>query len=171
MSEPDQPEYNAENITLWLFGQGNRHSLVARGRGITGIAAVLVAGPAACLAAAAAAAVAVVLPPQCRKPLLLGVCVDVGSNYEADDVEEGYPGGLGQELLGERQRDGGDDPADLHDGHEAGLDGCADLVECAGAGNQSHGGQVDAVLDGRDLGGLARRTISKLGCDCVQSGC
>lgn len=139
--------------------------LVTRGvagvTGVTGVAdvadvaAVLVAGPAAHLAPAAAAAVAVVLSPQGGEPLLLGVCVDVGADDEADDVEEGHPGGLGQELLGKGQRDGRDDPADLHDGHEAGLDGCADLVECAGAGDEGHGGQVDAVLDGRDLGGLA----------------
>ena len=116
---------------------------------VTGITAVLVARPAADLAPAAA--VTVVLSPQRREPLLLGVCVDVCTDDETDDVEERHPGGLRQELLGKSQRDGRDNPADLHDGHETGLDGCADLVECAGAGDQSHGGQVNTVLDGGDL--------------------
>ena len=119
------------------------HRLVARR--LAGVTAVLIAGPAACLAPAAA--VAVVLSPQGREPLLLGVCVDVCTDNEPDNVEEGHPGGLGQELLGESQRDGRNNPADFHDGHETGLDGRADLVECAGAGDQSHGGQVDTVLD------------------------
>jgi len=77
--------------------------------------------------------------------------VDVGADDEADDVEEGHPSRLGQELLGKGQGDGRDDPADLHDRPEAGLDGRLDLVESTGAGNQGHGHEVDAVLDGRNL--------------------
>lgn len=82
--------------------------------------------------------------------------VDVGADDETDDVEEGHPGGLGEELLGECQRDGGDDPADLHDRPEAGLDRGLDLVEGARTGDKGHGDEVDAVLDGRDLGRVRR---------------
>ena len=77
--------------------------------------------------------------------------VDVGTDDETDNVEEGYPSRLGQELLGKGQRDGRDDPADLHDGPEAGLDGRLDLVESTGARDKGHGDEVDAVLDGRNL--------------------
>lgn len=77
--------------------------------------------------------------------------VDVCANDETDNVEEWHPGAFGKELLRKGKRDGGDDPADLHDGPEASLDGRLNLVECAGARNQGHGGEVDAVLDGRDL--------------------
>lgn len=77
--------------------------------------------------------------------------VDVGSNEETNNVEERYPNVLGQELLGEGQGQGGGDPAHLHDGHETGLDGRTDLVNGARTGNNSHGGQVDAVLNGGDL--------------------
>jgi len=49
--------------------------------------------------------VAVVLPPQSSKSLLLGVLVDICSNDEGHEVEERYPGLLGQELLGKRQAD------------------------------------------------------------------
>lgn len=157
----DQPSYDAENITLWLLLDSCAfHNLVTRG--VTGVTAVLVAGPAAYLAPAAA--VTVMLPPQSREPLLLSVCVDVGSNDEANDVEEGYPSGLRQELLSKGQRDGRYDPADLHDGHEAGLYRCANLVECASAGDEGHRSQVDTVLDGRDLSGLANRTWVAKGC-------
>lgn len=77
--------------------------------------------------------------------------VDIGSNEETDDVEEGHPGVLGEELLGKGQGQRGGDPADLHDGQEAGLDGGANLVEGARASNDRHRGQVDGVLDGGDL--------------------
>lgn len=77
--------------------------------------------------------------------------VDVGSNEESNDVEEGHPGVLGEELLSEGQAQGRGDPADLHDGHESSLNGGANLVDGARTGNNSHGGQVDAVLDGGDL--------------------
>ena len=79
--------------------------------------------------------------------------VDVCADDEADNVEEGHPGGLGQELLGKCQRDGRDDPADLHDGPETSLDGSLDLMESARAGNEGHADQVDAVLNGRNLDG------------------
>lgn len=78
--------------------------------------------------------------------------VDVGSNEESNNVEEGHPGVLGEELLGEGQAQGRSDPADLHDGHEASLNGSANLVDVTRTGDNSHGGQVDAVLDGGDLG-------------------
>jgi hypothetical protein len=107
------------------------------------------------LAPAAAAAVAVVLSSQSSEPLLLGVCVDVCADNEADNVEEWDPGDLWEELLGKRQRDGGNDPADLHDGPETSLDSSADLVEGTGACNERHGDEVDAVLDGGDLYWLA----------------
>lgn len=100
---------------------------------------------------ASSTAVTVVLLSQGSKPLLLGMRVDVGANEETDDVEEWHPSAFGKELLRERKRDWGDNPADLHDGPEAGLDSRLDLVECAGSCDQSHGGQVDAVLDGGDL--------------------
>jgi hypothetical protein len=40
-------------------------------------------------------AVTVVLSPQSREPLLLGVCVDVRTDDETDDVEERHPRALG----------------------------------------------------------------------------
>jgi hypothetical protein len=101
-------------------------------------AAVFVSWSSANLAAAAGAAVAVVLSPQSSESLLLSVCVDVGTDDETDNVEEGDPSGLREELLGKGQRDGRDDPADLHDGPEASLDGRADLVECTGTRNERH---------------------------------
>jgi hypothetical protein len=64
--------------------------------------------------------------------------IDVCTNDESDDVEEGYPGALGQELLGKRQGDWGDDPANLHDRPEASLDGRLDLVEGAGTRDEGH---------------------------------
>lgn len=85
--------------------------------------------------------------------LLLGDGVDVGADDERDQVEEGHPRGLGQELLRKGEADGTDDPADAHDLPEADADGGADLVEGAGAGDEGHGDEVDAVLDGGDLGG------------------
>lgn len=64
--------------------------------------------------------------------------VDVGSDDETDDVEEGHPSLFGEELLGKGQGERRDDPANLHDGHEASLDGCADLVEGACTCNDGH---------------------------------
>jgi hypothetical protein len=109
---------------------------------------VVVAGSSAGLGAAA---VTVVLAPQGGKALLLGVGVDVGANDKADNVEEGHPRRLGQELLGKGERDGRDDPADLHDGPEAGLDRGTHLVKGAGTGDDGHGDEVYRVLDGRHL--------------------
>lgn len=94
-----------------------------------------------------------ILPPQSLQPLLLGVRVDIRADDEAEEVEERHPGFVGEEGLGEGQGDGRRDPGDLHDGHEAGADGGADLVESAGAGDDGHGGQVDYVLDWGDLEG------------------
>lgn len=91
------------------------------------------------------------LASQSCEPLLLLVRVDVGTDEEADDVEEGYPGLLGQELLGKGQGQRRGEPADLHDRHETGANGGADLVECASTGDDGHGGEVDGILDGRDL--------------------
>lgn len=109
----------------------------------------LVAGTAVVRPAVAGPAIpaVAVLPPEGLQPLLLGVCVDVGSNEETDDVEERHPGLLGQESLGEGQSDRGGDPGNLHDGHEARADGGADLVESARAGDDGHAEQVDQVLD------------------------
>lgn len=91
------------------------------------------------------------LPPQSLKPLLLRLGVDPGANDKSNDVEEGDPGMLGQELLGKGQCQGRDDPADFHDRHEAGSNGCSDLVEGPGAGDDSHGGKIDCILNRCDL--------------------
>jgi hypothetical protein len=92
-----------------------------------------------------------VLSPQRREPLLLGVRIDVCSNDECDNVEEWNPGLLWEELLGKREADGRGDPADLHDGPEAGLDGRSNLVEGARTGDDGHSNEVNAVLDRRNL--------------------
>lgn len=93
-----------------------------------------------------------VLLAQGGEALFLGDGVDVGADDEGHEVEEGHPGLLGQELLGEGQADGRRDPAHAHHFPEAGPDGGLDLVEVLGTGDERHGDQVDAVLDGRDLG-------------------
>jgi hypothetical protein len=54
-------------------------------------------------------------------------------------VEEGYPGLLREELLGKGEGQGRSAPADLHDGKQTGTNGSADLVESAGACDDSHG--------------------------------
>lgn len=100
---------------------------------------------------AAVTAVAKVLLAESCEALLLGGGVDVGANDEANDVEEGDPEGVGEELLGKGQGDGRDDPRDLHDAKEADLDGGLDLVEGAGTSNEGHECQKDGVLDGGDL--------------------
>lgn len=101
--------------------------------------------------ARAAGAVTEVLLAQSCKTSLLGDGVDVGANDEGHQVEEGHPSVFGQELLGKGQADGAGDPGHTHDLPEADTDGGADLVVCAGTGNQGHGRQVDGVLDGGDL--------------------
>lgn len=82
--------------------------------------------------------VTVMLLPERCKSLLLLRAVNVCADEEADDVEERNPGVFGQELLrkGEGERRG--EPRDFHDGHEAGADGGADLVEGAGTGDDGH---------------------------------
>lgn len=103
------------------------------------------------LAGGASAVAAVVLLAKRGQSLLLGMGVDVGTDDEADEVEEDHPGVLGEELLREGEGDRRSDPADLHDRHEAGADGGAHLVEGLGTGNDGHGNQVDGVLDRGDL--------------------
>ena len=88
---------------------------------------------------------------QSGQSLLLGVRVDVCTDEECHEVEERHPHVFRQELLGECEGDGGRDPADLHDWHEACTDGGADLVESPCTGNDGHGGKVHCVLDGRYL--------------------
>jgi hypothetical protein len=117
------------------------------------------------------AAVAVVLSPQRCEPLLLGVCVDVCADYETDYVEEGHPRVLGQELLGEGQRDWRNNPAHLHDWHEASLDGSPHLVEGACAGNHGHGHEVYRVLNGRDLQPRVSQPATLSWGTCLQSDC
>ena len=95
--------------------------------------------------------------------------VDIGPDEETENVEERNPGMLGQELLGKRQRQRGGDPADLHDGHEAGLDGGANLVDGARAGDDGHGGEVDAVLDGGDEQ-VADEDLQNLGLETGAAG-
>ena len=56
-----------------------------------------------------------------------------------------------QKLLGKRQGQRRDDPANFHNRHEAGSDGRSDLMVGPGASDDSHGGEVDCVLDGCDL--------------------
>lgn len=87
------------------------HRLVARpiigttvlvaGTGATDLAPAVARVVPLVSAEVAARAVAVVLAPEGGEALLLGVCVDVCADDEADDVEEGDPGGFGEELLGE----------------------------------------------------------------------
>ena len=77
--------------------------------------------------------------------------IDVGANNKRNDIEERHPSLLGQELLRKSQSQWRGDPADLHDGHEASSDGGTNLMERSSAGNESHGRQVDHVLDGCNL--------------------
>lgn len=91
------------------------------------------------------------LSPESSEPLLLGMRIDVCTDDESNDVEEGNPSGFREELLGKGERDGRDDPADLHDGPETSLDGRLDLVESSGACDDGHGDEVDAVLNRGDL--------------------
>jgi len=83
--------------------------------------------------------------------LLLGVGVDIGTDNKADQVEERHPGVLGKELLrkGKGQRRG--DPANLHDGHDTSAHGSANLVDVPRTGDDTHGREVDDILDGSDL--------------------
>lgn len=83
--------------------------------------------------------------------LLLGNGVDVGTNDEGDDVEEGDPELVGKELLRKGKADGRGDPRNAHHLPEANLDGSANLVVGTGTGDEGHGDQVNAVLDRSDL--------------------
>lgn len=91
------------------------------------------------------------LPAEGREPLLLGDGVDVGADDEGDEVEEGDPEVVGEELLREGKADRRRDPADLHDPPESHADRSLHLVERLRTGDQSHGNQVHAVLDRREL--------------------
>lgn len=88
---------------------------------------------------------------QRSESLLLRHGVDVCTNNEGDDVEEGNPGGLRQELLRKCKADGRGDPGDLHDLPEPDPHGGANLVIGPGAGNEGHGRKVDRVLHRRNL--------------------
>lgn len=77
--------------------------------------------------------------------------VDICADDEGDEVEEGYPGLLRQELLGKCQSDRRRDPADLHNGHEACANSRSDLMPCPRTCNHGHRGQIDGVLDRRNL--------------------
>jgi len=80
-----------------------------------------------------------VLLSQGSQALLLGVCIDVCTNHESNNVEEGYPGLLGEELLGKGEGQRRSAPADFHDGQQTGTDGSADLVESTSACDDGHG--------------------------------
>ena len=105
---------------------------------------------------ASASLVAEVLLSKSCQTLLLGDRIDVGTDDEGHDVEEGNPELIGEEFLGKSQADRGGDPGDAHDLPEADLDGCTDLMISSGTSDQGHGDEVDAVLDGSNLLGEAR---------------
>lgn len=75
---------------------------------------------------------------QSSQSLLLGMCVDVRSNTERNEVEEWDPGVFWEELLGECQSNWAGDPADFHDWHEACADRGADLMPGSRAGDHGH---------------------------------
>lgn len=97
------------------------------------------------------ATVTKVLSAQGSETLLLGDGVDVGTNEEGYKVEERHPKFVGEEFLGKGEANGRRDPRDAHDSPETDLDSGANLVICTRPGNESHGDQVNAVLDGGDL--------------------
>ena len=82
--------------------------------------------------------------------------IDVRPNDEANDVEERNPSLLREELLRKGKRDRRCDPADAHDGPEAGADGRAHLMPGACTRDEGHRREVDGVLDWRDLGNLGQ---------------
>ena len=88
---------------------------------------------------------------ECREALLLCDGIDVGSDDECDDVEEGNPGMLRKELLRKGEGERGSDPADLHDRHETSFPGRMDLMNCLCASDNGHRDEVDTVLDGGNL--------------------
>lgn len=83
--------------------------------------------------------------------LPLSHSVDIRSDDEGDDVEEGYPELIWEEFLRKGQADWRRDPRHAHDSPKADLDGRSHLVVCASTGNEGHGDQVDAVLNRRNL--------------------
>ena len=95
----------------------------------------------------AVSTVAEVLPAQSGEALLLGNLVDIRTDEEGNEVEEGHPGSLGQELLGKGQAKGRRKPADLHDLPEADTYGCLDLLPSLGAGDDGHGNKIYRVLN------------------------
>jgi hypothetical protein len=99
----------------------------------------------------APSALFVVSLSQSCEALLLRYRVDVRSDGEGHDVKERDPGVLGEELLGKGQSERGNDPANLHDRHEAGLPCRMDLVECSRARDDSHRHQIHTVLDRSNL--------------------
>jgi len=98
-----------------------------------------------------AAAVTEVLLAKGREALLLGNGVDIRADDEGYEVEEWYPGVLGQELLGEGEADRRGDPAYAHDLPETNPHRRPYLVECPCTGNEGHCDEVDRVLDGCNL--------------------
>lgn len=79
------------------------------------------------------------------------MCVYVCANHERNDIEKRYPRMLRQELLSKCQGQWRCDPANLHDRHEACLDGSSDLMISSRACNESHRDKIDCVLDWRYL--------------------
>lgn len=92
-----------------------------------------------------------VFPSQRLQPLLLGVRVYVGTNDEADEVEEWHPDLVREESLREGKRERRGDPGHLHHGHETGAHSGTNLMESASASDDSHGREVDSILDRGDL--------------------
>jgi hypothetical protein len=134
---------------LPLIGRvGSHGARAAHGAGSSHRSVVVGSAHGRGAAGTAVAAVTKVLLTESCEALLLGDSVDVGADDEANDVEEGDPELVREELLGKGQADGRGDPRNAHHLPEANLDSGADLVVCAGASNQGHGDQVDAVLDG-----------------------
>lgn len=103
---------------------------------------------------------------QSSKSLLLGVGVDISADEEGNCVEEWNPGMLGEEFLSKGQGERGGDPANFHDGPEAGTDSGTDLVPRSSAGDHSHGCQIDRVLDGSNLGRRVSRRAGEENMTC-----
>ena len=108
------------------------------------------------------------LLPQRSEPLLLSVSVDVSANAKGDNIEEGYPCLLWQELLSEGQSNGRGDPGNLHDRHEAGTHRGADLMPGTSTSDDCHGGEVHSVLDGRNLVDVSALTIIMWRCPTIR---
>lgn len=85
-----------------------------------------------------------------RDPLLLRARIDISPNHKSDQIKKRHPSLGGQKFLGNNQRNGAGAPGDLHDWHEARLNCSTDLMPSTGAGDDSHAGKVDSVLNRRD---------------------